>query len=358
MPDDCKIGLVAKGFEVADETITDGNCGIHAFVIGLLDESQRDKVLANTSQLKQVRKLRNNVKEMIAHVRRSAFKWMQANAETVVWDGMRFKDIAVAMAGRPGRNFGDQCNVAKLDKQWIDCSVILAMACIYSVDVIVHQHAQEPAEMGPGLVDKPALARVNMFMINDMHFWGLRHMHIEVPLGPPEPHIVERPIADADEDGDEETSTDFRVWYEETQEALQPRMLDNEVEQELALCKCLLNWDPFAPPSPELIAALQDLRAPESPTESHSHLGLRCLLRQTIVEQLQYEQDHLATLPKRMLNNSAARYRLRRGRVALPDKGSHHQLMSHADGIAHDQIPGVPQLIEMLSEPCGEGHSC
>ena len=62
MPDDCKIGLAAKGFEVADETITDGNCGIHAFVIGLLDEAQRDKILANTSQLKQVRNLRNNVK--------------------------------------------------------------------------------------------------------------------------------------------------------------------------------------------------------------------------------------------------------------------------------------------------------
>ena len=113
MPHDCKIDLAGKGFEVADETTTDGNCGIHAFALGLLDAAKRDKILANTSQLKQVRKLKTEVKEMIAHIRRAASKWMQTNVATVVWDGMTFKEVAVAMAGRPGRNFGDQCNVAK-----------------------------------------------------------------------------------------------------------------------------------------------------------------------------------------------------------------------------------------------------
>ena len=285
MPDDVKMDLFAKGFEAADETTTDGNCGIHAFAIGLFDAAKRDKCLANTSQLKQVRKLKNDVNGMINHIRFRAFKWMKANATTVVWDGMTFKEIAVAMAGKPGRTFFDQCRVAKQDKDWIDCSVILAMACVYSVDVVVHQHGQEPAVMGPSLVGQHALAQVNMFMINDVHFWGMRHMHIEVPMRPPEARIVDRPLAAGNEEDDAaaETSTDFRLWYEETQETLQPRMPNDEVEQELALCKCLLKWDPFAQPSPELIAALQDLRAQVSPTESQSHLGLRCLLRQQLL---------------------------------------------------------------------------
>ena len=83
-------------------------------------------------------------------------------------------------------------------------------------------------------------------------------------------------------------------------------MADGEVEQELRLCNALMSWDPFAPPSQELLAAMQDLK----PSDSPSHLGMRCLLRQSVVDQLQYEHDHLATLPKRMLNNAAARYRL------------------------------------------------
>ena len=130
-------------------------------------------------------------------------------------------------------------------------------------------------------------------MINDLHFWGLRHMHVEVPLGPPEPLLVECPIADADGD-DEETSPDWRRWHQEMQETTRPHMEGDEVDQEFRLCSCLLAWDPFAPPSQELMEAIQQLRSPES----QSHLGLRCLLRQTVVEQLQYELEHLATLPK------------------------------------------------------------
>ena len=79
-----------------------------------------------------------------------------------------------------------------------------------------------------------------------------------------------------------------------------------------------------------------------------SHLGLRCLLRQAVMDPLQYEQDHLATLPKPMLNNASARYRLRQDKV-MPQKGTHQQLMGGADTIEHDQIPGTPELIELLT---------
>ena len=245
--------------------------------------------------------------------------------DTPVGDGTNFKDIAVAMAGLPGRTYGDQCNVAAKDREWIDCSVLLALACVYSVDVVVHQQNQRPAMLGPSMMQKSPLARVNIAMINDVHFWGLRHLRIEVPLEPPEPRIVDRPTADADgDDGDEASQGDYRAWYLQTQEVTRPRMADGEVEQELRLCKALRSWDPFAPPGQELIAAMQDLR----PSENPSQLGLRCLLRQSVVDELQYEQDNLASLPKRMLSNAAARYRLRQDKVMIPQKKN----TSTADG--------------------------
>ena len=44
MPLDWKTELAQKGFDVADDTITDGNCGIHAFATSLLDVAQREKL--------------------------------------------------------------------------------------------------------------------------------------------------------------------------------------------------------------------------------------------------------------------------------------------------------------------------
>ena len=108
------------------------------------------------------------------------------------------------------------------------------------------------------------------------------------------------------------------------------------------------------PPSQELIAAMQDLR----PSDNPSHIGLRCLLRQSVVDELQYEHDHLASLPRRMLSNAAARYRLRQDKVMIPHYSTHQQLKSRADTIEHDQIPGTSELIELLTPPCCKGHSC
>ena len=157
MPIEWRTELAQQGFDVIDDTVTDGNCGIHAFVIALIDAAAIDKILASTSQFKKVRSLIANLKELILHVRRSACKWMNSNADTLVWENMRFKDVAVAMAGLPGRTFGDQCNVAARDGEWIDCSVLLALALVYSVDIVVYQQNQPHSMVGPSLMEKTHL---------------------------------------------------------------------------------------------------------------------------------------------------------------------------------------------------------
>ena len=356
MPAAWRLELYQEGLDAVDETVTDGNCGIHAFAIGLIDAAGSNKMLATTSQFKKARFLKGNAKELIQHLRCSAAKWMRAHADTQVWGDMSFKDIAVAMAGLPGRTFGEQINVAARDGAWIDCSVLLALACVFAVDVVIHQPGQPPATVGPSLMQIPALARVNIAMINDLHFWGLQHVRSEVPMEAPGPRIVDRPIADADdEEADAASQDDYRRWYQETQEATRQHMADDEVAQELALCKALMSWDPFTPPSQELIVAMQNLR----PSESPSRLGLRCLLRHAVVGQLQYEQDHLATLPSRMLNHAAARYRLRTARVIMKGGHNHKQLMAQADVVEHSQVPGTSELADLLAPPCGgKAHVC
>ena len=91
MPLDWRSDFSQMGLEVVDETVTDGKCGIHAFATGLLDVAKRDNVLSSTSQFKQALSLRNDLKGLIAHVRRSASKWMRDNVETIVWGDMPFK---------------------------------------------------------------------------------------------------------------------------------------------------------------------------------------------------------------------------------------------------------------------------
>ena len=57
MPAEWRLELAQEGFEVIDETIADRNCGIHAFAIALIDATESEKILASTSQFRQVRSL-------------------------------------------------------------------------------------------------------------------------------------------------------------------------------------------------------------------------------------------------------------------------------------------------------------
>ena len=43
MPAEWRRELAREGFEVNDETVTDGSCGIHAFAIALIDAAESDE---------------------------------------------------------------------------------------------------------------------------------------------------------------------------------------------------------------------------------------------------------------------------------------------------------------------------
>ena len=119
---------------------------------------------------------------------------MEHNADTLVWDGMPFKTLAVSMAGVRGRNYGDQIRVSSTDREWIDCSCLLALAYGFTVDDLVFQEGMDPAIVGCSGMGITSLALVQVAMVNDLHFWGLRAIRAEVPhVQPPNGDAIRIP---------------------------------------------------------------------------------------------------------------------------------------------------------------------
>ena len=99
-----------------------------------------------------------------------------------------YRDIAMAMASHTG-TFGQHCSKMAADKEWIDASVLHALGCHYRVDVAVWQAGMDMMIVGISLTNTNVkeLALINIAMINDLHFWGVRHL--------PQP-LVEMPAPD------------------------------------------------------------------------------------------------------------------------------------------------------------------
>ena len=85
-----------------------------------------------------------------------------------------------------------------------------------------------------------------------------------------------------------------------------------EVDAELELCLCLRDWDPFAEPSLELMAAMDALR---DHNVNRDGRGGRCLLRAAAIEQIASEEVASKQMPEWMKYHACARYRLQTGRA-------------------------------------------
>ena len=83
--------LAINGNAVCDDTVADGNCGVHAFGLSLHAEAQRNLALRNTAQYKAVSRKMSDTPELIAHLRGKAYSWMVSNADSLVWDGMLYR---------------------------------------------------------------------------------------------------------------------------------------------------------------------------------------------------------------------------------------------------------------------------
>jgi hypothetical protein len=117
----------------------------------------------------------------VAHLREAGKKWMMREGSTEVWAGMDFKDLAMSMSSHH-ESYSDHIVRMATQGQWVDASVIHALACVFQVDCLVFQSKMSPAIVGHSITTgetREPLAMINLAMVNDLHFWGVR------PIRPP-----------------------------------------------------------------------------------------------------------------------------------------------------------------------------
>ena len=310
--------LAQNSLEVAD-TVTNGNCGVHAFGLSLADGGKHNKILSSTYAFKEFRAVINtNTEGMIAYLRKRSVDAMVKIKNHIMWEGMEFKQLALSMSSEK-ESFDAYLTRMAADGVWLDASAIHALATSFKVDVLVWQQGMDQTILGHSLTPgaSPALGVINIVMVNDLHYWGIQRIRepclVVVPdTGDFLAHRVQVPgaskgdqvdVDDADDDADPE-ATAVETTREEPSK--NPPAV---VELELGLCALLSKWNPWVMPDADVIHHLQSVA--EATTNIDRDPGNVCLLRQRVLQDMLYEREHFDTMPARYKYNAIARWRLR-----------------------------------------------
>ena len=364
-PPELVSALGANDLEVANNTVTDGNCGLHAFALSLLDVGKRTHGIRTTHAFKKIVSLQKNVPALLTHLRGLATKWMVDHGDLDLWDGMTYSAMALHMSSVSGESYSEYVKRMSVDKTWADVSLIHALACVFDVDVSIWQAQQEPALVGASLHEDGSRCLLAIALVNDYHFWGVIKSNEEALVATDNgdwlnPALLSGVSADrhrkaghGDDDGE---GPEQGVFEMPMLGSSQQCMSEAEITAELALCQCLREWNPWSEPSETLVAAVRDL----SSVSRNMSDGKSCVLRSQVVADLAWEEVHATTLPERMKYHAAARYRLRGNRV-MPQGRSAKRHESVMELLESQVLLDMDALQEMLQQPCEKHatkHAC
>ena len=354
--------LGANSLCLALDTVTDGNCGIHAFLISLEEAAKRYSVIKRSHVYKklQTKRASGDLANGLKHLRSEAMTWIFSHSSDVMWEGMTVKDLALSMATFPG-TFVEYIEDMRIDKKWVDCMVIHSLACLFGVDVDVWQTGMDGTLLGTSLHKDPGATFIPLLtiaMVNDLHYWGVRGS-----IQPQNPSFLGHDPADNGEWMRSAASKEDSSDAEGPGDALAsvdigpPPMPPAEMEAEFALCNCLGRWNPWVSPEPSMVEALQKLG---ETCGDRATGAARCMLRAQVVEDLLYEAKHEATLPESFRYHRAARYRLRSCAVSLKGSSGKRRFDSVTEGL-ETRLALKSDLQKELAEPCSRGktdHAC
>jgi len=158
--------VAANGMKLVD-TVTDGNCGLDAF-------------LKSALQLPSLRNLRKEPwckfrkmtkPEGLMQARRIAADWLQAHEAEEMWDGFNVGDLVRAMSGESSCN--NYLDRMRKPGQWVDTAFLHALACQCGVDVVIFQSGTDTTLLGKSLTGQQCDVLVPIALSNDLHFWAL-----------------------------------------------------------------------------------------------------------------------------------------------------------------------------------------
>ena len=128
--------LLATNCRCAVASITNGDCGLHAFAITLLDEASRNRELSSNNAYKEFRQSwRNGVDAATTYLRQRCVDTMRMIKDSVVWEGMSFSTLAMAMSSHQDKTFGAYADRLARNGEWLDASALHALACSFKVDL-------------------------------------------------------------------------------------------------------------------------------------------------------------------------------------------------------------------------------
>ena len=350
--------LLATNSREVVQSVTDGNCALHAFAISIVDEAPRNMVLSTRNAYKQLLSAwRAGVDEANAYLRRRCVDWMKKLKDSIVWEGMRFSVLALAMSSHQDTSFDAHVGRLARDGEWLDASALHALACSFKADLMVWQSTVEPALLGHSCAAdaSPSTVMLHVALVNDLHFGGVRmqldqqrfeDLRDEGDVMMRSKNVNQRvgPMVDSDDDLAPPNE--------------HPRVRsDALVELELGLCQVLATWDPWATPTTNVVDALRAVKTASS--SSADDTSRVCLVRQKVIHQLQYEADHFKTIPPRFKYNAVARWKLRCDHVVTRKARARRRV--ECEYIQNANSLNMELIADRLREPCWINktvHSC
>ena len=341
--------LLATNSREVVQSVTDGNCALHAFAISIVDEAPRNVNLSTMNAYKKLLSAwRAGVNEANAYLRQRCVDWMKKMKDSIAWEGMSFGVLAVAMSSHQGTSFAEHVARLARDGEWLDASALHALACSFKADLMVWQSTAEPALLGHSCAAdvSPSTIMLHVALVNDLHFWGVRmqleqqrfkDLRDEADFMMRSTNVNQRvgPMVDSDDDLAPPNE--------------HPRVRsDDSVELELGLCKALATWDPWAPPTTNVVDALSAFKTASS--SSADATGRACLVRQNVIHQLQYEADHFKTIPTRFKYHAVARWKLQCDHVVT--RKSRERWNFESEYIKNVSSLSMEKIAARLSKPC------
>ena len=92
------------------------------------------------------------------------------DSESIVWEGMSFNTLAMAMSSHQDTTLGAYVDRLARNGEWLDASASHALACSFKADLMVWQPAVEPAMLGHSCVAGAASSAVMLHVapVNDL----------------------------------------------------------------------------------------------------------------------------------------------------------------------------------------------
>ena len=149
-PQELQAELITNGFMADLNTVTDGQCGLHAFLIALtLARRQWPRLpqLTVCKKLAQIRPLQSKLE----HLRLMAVTWLTQNAHTALWEGMTVKAFVENSMCDECASFGDYLKKMGQTHFWVDIAMLHALGVLFKVDVVIFQYGSDMSFVGASL---------------------------------------------------------------------------------------------------------------------------------------------------------------------------------------------------------------